>query len=252
MAWCGAGRAGRQILEAIFPGRCLLCGKWLSVSKEGRNGATSAWGQPNVLSVPLCDPCRTSLVPIGEDRCAKCGMRLVSESVTCTRCREADFVFESNIALFSYSREAKELIRALKFDGRLRLAGLFAGLASSAFCPEWETYPVVPVPPRPGRKTPDPVGRVAACLERQHGKTVRRLLVRTGGLQQKSLDLPRRRENLRGVIRLARERGHFGLPTRVILLDDIFTTGATIDACARVLRDAGCEQVYAVTLAIEE
>jgi ComF family protein len=241
-----AGTVGRQLLEALFPGRCLLCGQWLSAIEE------CGHGRPGSRFVPLCNPCRESLVPIGGGRCAKCGMGLVSESVVCTRCREADFVFESNVALFPYSREAKELIRKLKFEGRIRLAGFFADLAAAAFCPEWETYPVVPVPPRPGRRTPDPVGRVAACLEKHHGMTVRRLLVRTGGSQQKSLDLPRRRENLRGMIRLAHETGHPGLPSRVILLDDIFTTGATIDACARVLRDAGCAQVYAITLAIEE
>jgi predicted amidophosphoribosyltransferase len=233
-----AGAAGRQLLGALFPGRCLLCGRWLSLSED--------------IFFPLCNLCRASLVPIGRERCAKCGMALVSESLTCTRCREAGFVFESNVALFPYSRGPQELIRKLKFEGRTRLAVLFADLAASAFCPEWQTYPVVPVPPRPGRRTPDPVGRVAACLEKRHGKTLRRLLVRTGGSQQKSLDLPRRRENLRGMIRLAPEKGRPGLPARVVLLDDIFTTGATLDACARVLRDAGCEQVYAITLAIEE
>jgi predicted amidophosphoribosyltransferase len=179
-------------------------------------------------------------------------MRLVSESITCMRCREADFVFESNVALFPYSGAAKELIRKFKFEGRIRLAGLFAAFAAAAVCPAREMYPVVPVPSRPGRRSPDPVGRVAACLERRHGKTVRRLLVRTGGSEQKSLDLPRRRENLRGMIQLAPAKGSSELPPRVILLDDIFTTGATIDACARVLLDAGCLGVYAITFAIEE
>ena len=226
------------MLEALFPGRCLLCGRWLSVS--------------DAPPVPLCDPCRRSLVPIGSERCRKCGMGLVSEKVTCMRCREADFVFESNVALFAYSGAAKELIRKLKFEGRVRLAGLFADLAAAAFCPEWERYPLVPVPSRPGRKTPDPAGRVAACLEKRYGKTVMRLLARTGGLPQKSLDLPRRRENLRGMIRLAPGKCLSGPPPQVILLDDIFTTGATIDACARVLRDAGCQRVCSITLAIEE
>jgi predicted amidophosphoribosyltransferase len=179
-------------------------------------------------------------------------MGRVSESDTCIRCREADFVFESNVALFPYSGAAKELIRKYKFEGRIRLAGFFADLAAAVFRTEWEKYPIVPVPPRPGRKTPDPVGRIATFLEKRHGKTVRRLLERTGGLQQKSLDLLRRRENLRGMMRLAQERRSPELPPRLILLDDIFTTGATIDACARVLRDAGCAGVYSITLAIEE
>jgi competence protein ComFC len=242
---------GRQLLEAFFPGRCLLCGRWLS-GNEGLNRGGSVREPSGGPPPPVCDPCRASLVTIGPERCGKCGMGLVSERVTCMRCREADFVFETNVAIFPYSRKAKELIRKLKFEGRVRLAGLFADLAAAALPPEWEAYPMVPVPSRPGRKTPDPADCVAACLEKHHARTVRRLLVRTGGLQQKSLDLPRRRENLRGMIRLAPDRGLSGLPARVILLDDIFTTGATIDACARVLRDAGCQRVYSLTLAIEE
>ena len=232
------GRTGHRLLEALFPGRCLLCGEWLAMSDDP--------------SVPLCDPCRAGLATIGARRCGKCGMGLVSEKATCMRCRDADFVFDSNIALFPYSREARELIRELKFEGRYRLAGLFADLTAAALPAEWGDYPIVPVPSRPGRKTPDPVGRVAACLEKRHGRTVMRLLQRTGGLQQKSLDLPRRRENLRGMIRLAPGVGRSGLPPHVVLLDDIFTTGATIDACARVLRDEGCQHVCATTFAIEE
>ena len=161
-----AAAAGRQLLEALFPGRCLLCGRWLSRGDD--------------LCAALCAPCRGTLAPIGAGRCAKCGTGLVSEIGICTRCREAGFIFESNIAIFPYLREAKELIRKYKFGGRIRLAGFFADRAAEALPAEWETYPIVPVPPRPGRRIPDPVGRIAACLEKQRGKTVRRLLVRTG------------------------------------------------------------------------
>lgn len=261
MTWRGrAGAAGRLLLEVVFPGRCLLCGQWLLLNDECPNRARSAnkchreWPRewPRDLSVPLCNLCRQSLKPIVEVPCAKCGTRLISESNTCMRCREAEYAFESNVALFPYSGAAKELIRMFKFEGRSRLTGFFADLAAAALSPARERLPVVPVPSRPGRRTPDPVEQVAACLERRHGKTVRRLLMRTGGSQQKSLDLPRRRENLRGMIRLVPVKGIVELPTHVILLDDIFTTGATIDACARVLLDAGCVGVYAITLAIEE
>jgi predicted amidophosphoribosyltransferase len=168
------------------------------------------------------------------------------------RCREAEYAFESNVALFPYSGGAKDLMRTFKFEDRSRLAGFFADHAAAALGIAGEGLPVVPVPSRPGRRTPDPVERVAACLERRHGIAVRRLLVRTGGFQQKSLDLPRRRENLRGRIHLGGVNGTVELPAHVILLDDIFTTGATIDACARVLLDAGCKRVDAITFAIEE
>ena len=80
---------------------------------------------------------------------------------------------------------------------------------------------------------------------------MQRLLERTGGAQQKSLDFAQRRENLRGMIRLAPGANAL-LPARVLLLDDVFTTGATLDACARALREGGCRSVLGLTLAIEE
>lgn len=230
--------AGQLFLEAIFPGRCLLCGRWLLFEGD--------------RSLPLCDACRKAVLPIGEPRCARCGMRLVSERFTCMRCRDADYVFVSNTSLFAYSGAARKLIGKLKFEGRNRLADLFAHFVAEVLRNRGESSPLVPVPPRPGRRTPDPVDRVARCLEHRHGIMVKRLLKRTGGVQQKSLDFLRRRENLRGMIQLAPGEGRGTLPSRVIILDDVFTTGATIDACARALREAGCEAVYAITLAIEE
>jgi predicted amidophosphoribosyltransferase len=178
-------------------------------------------------------------------------MALLSEKGTCTRCREAGYAFESNIALFPYSGAPRELIVKLKFADRRRLAALFAHFASAALEGELASCPVVPVPCRPGRSTPDAVELVARLLQKDHGKTVRRLLERTGGAQQKSLDFEQRRRNLSGMIRIA-TGGRAEIPPRVVLLDDVFTTGATLDACARSLRDGGCQSVRGLTLAIEE
>ena len=230
-------RARRVLLDLVFPGRCLLCGCWLPP-------------QPGTDS-PVCNPCRDALVPIHGARCATCGISLISEIGTCTRCRDAGYAFESNIALFPYSGAPKELIARFKFDGRSRYAALFAAWAAAALGGALDAIPVVPVPPRPGRAAPDAVELVARRLEKDHGRDVQRLLERTGGAQQKSLDFAERRRNLSGMLRLACRDGA-AVPSRVILLDDVFTTGATLDACARVLRGAGCRSVLGLTFAIEE
>ena len=230
--------AGRLLLEVFFPGRCLLCGQWLLLRDHH--------------PAPVCDDCRGALSPIRCECCATCGMPLVSERGNCTRCRAAGFSFESNVALFPYSGPARDLIGMLKFQGRRRLASLFADLAVLSMDGDREHLPVVPVPPRPGRKEPDAVERVARSLSDRHGRRVSRLLVRTGGAPQKSLDLAERRENLRGKIQIAPSWRGSALPPRVLLVDDVFTTGATLDECARTLREAGCSTVYALTLAIEE
>jgi predicted amidophosphoribosyltransferase len=111
---------------------------------------------------------------------------------------------------------------------------------------------VVPAPPRPGRRRPDAVELVARALEKVHGIKVVRILQRAGLVQQKSLDYVQRKANLKGNISVARGKKDVVVPQSVVLLDDVFTTGATLDACACALRGYGCAAVHAVTLAIEE
>jgi predicted amidophosphoribosyltransferase len=105
---------------------------------------------------------------------------------------------------------------------------------------------------------------VARSLERCHGIPVLRTLLRTAGAQQKSLDYQQRKDNLKGQISLSprarweavhghrADSAHDAVPRHAVLLDDVFTTGATLDACARALRAAGCIEVNAVTLVMEE
>ncbi len=107
----------------------------------------------------------------------------------------------------------------------------------------------MPVPPRPGRRGLDPVERIARILERRWGITVCRCLSRTGGTEQKSLDFAGRSRNLKGRITVRPARG--GVPPLAVLLDDVFTTGATADACARALLEAGSVEVRVVTLAVD-
>jgi ComF family protein len=228
----------QALLDLVFPGRCLACGAWLSPGRAD--------------GVPVCEACSQGLIRLSAPLCRKCGIRLISEKETCLRCRDAEFVFESNTALFAYGGAVRELIHSLKFEGRRRLAGLFADAAAMALQCLPPGLPLVPVPPRKGRKSPDAVERVARAICARHGAAVSRLLERTGGLQQKSLGLAERRENMRGIIRLSPAVSRMDLPPRVVLLDDVFTTGATLDACARTLLNAGCHTVHAVTLAIEE
>ena len=215
------------LLDVLFPGRCLLCGNWLPV--------------PNGHPAPVCGECRERLSPISGGRCARCGMPLLSEREACTRCRHTEYSFESNLAIFPHSGPARELLARFKFEGRSRLRLTFRGhgrgcdgrpARQACRCPVFR--------PAPARKGPDAIEMVARSLERRHGRRVLRLLVRRGGAEQKSLDFMQRRDNLLGKIALRSGSAHgAALPPSVLLMDDVFTTGATLDACARTLREAG-------------
>jgi len=229
---------GASILELIFPGRCLVCGEWLF------GKATDA--------VPVCADCRARIMAPGQEAvCRTCGMRLVSEIDQCRRCRGSDFAFSCNTALFPNEGVIKDLIHHLKFANRTRLAPLFAHYAACALAERHPGISIIPVPSRPGRATPDAVELTARCLEKRHGLTVERLLRRAPGVPQKTLDFQQRRENLKGRIRMV-EGARARLGSAAVVFDDVFTTGATLDACARVLREAGTERVFGLTLVIEE
>ncbi len=227
---------GSLVLEALFPGRCLLCGGELLLASDHET--------------PVCASCIRRMSIPRSPRCARCGIPLVSERGTCLRCRDTEYAFESSFALFPYRDQAKTLIKALKFERRSRCAPLFAQWVADALRERHADLAVVPVPPRKARRGEDPVGKIARCLERRHGIPIRRILERTGGSQQKSLDYLERLENLRGRIHIA--HGVRDIPEYVVLFDDVFTTGATLDACARTLLQAGCRKVSAITLVIEE
>jgi competence protein ComFC len=239
------GAAISALEEAIFPGRCLACGEWLLPAGDH--------------SIPVCSNCCEKLPILAEPRCARCGVELISEKGTCLRCRASDHAFDSNLSVFAYSGNARRLLVSMKFEHRRRLAPFFAALAYGLLNASGWDGPVVPVPPRPGRRDPDVPEIVARCLVRFHGVRVLRTLLRTAGTQQKSLDYTRRRENLKGQVSLSpRARQHFAVEPpnaacrAAVLLDDVFTTGATLDACAQVLREAGYTTVNAVTLVMEE
>ena len=131
------------------------------------------------------------------------------------------------------------------------MSRLFAELLSEPLGRLHAGWPLVPVP---GRKKLDAVELIARSLQARHGVRVVRLLERKGGRQQKTLDLEERRRNLSGRIvlsALARNAAQ-PFPGEVVLLDDIFTTGATADACAKVLMAGGCRRVSVMTVAMEE
>jgi ComF family protein len=227
---CAMARAA----GVVFPGRCLACGAWMDVEADPL--------------VPVCARCRTGLEPIAEPRCPTCGMPLLVEEGRCTRCRSAGYAFASSVAVFEYRGVVRELVIAFKSGRRRRLALLFAPYLAALLADSRPGTAVVPVPSRPGRSDPDPVELLARELERRHGVRVMRLLRRRPGAAQKSLSHADRLRNLRGRIHVARGARPTGT---LVLLDDVFTTGATLDACTRVLLAAGAARVDAVTLAVD-
>lgn len=217
----------------IVPQRCVVCGRYLP-------------GGP-----PLCDPCRATLTPISGPRCARCGVPLVYEIEVCVRCRQRELSYQTHRSLFAYAGTVKAVIVAYKFNRRRSVASVFVPYLAHRLRTEFPGAVVCPVPAsRKGRRRRgfDQVAMLARLLHAQHDVDVRSLLARGRAGEQKKLDFVDRSRNLLGAIEL---RGGHELPRHVVLLDDVFTTGATINECARVLIGCGVERVDALTLAAD-
>lgn len=229
-----ARRAAARAAGILFPGRCLACGAWLDDATDP--------------SAPICGSCRAGLVPLAGPRCPGCGAPLLVETGRCTRCRSAGYAFASAAAVFGYRGTVRNLVIAFKSGGRRRLARVFAPFLADLLAELRPGVAVVPVPARPGRTGPDAVELLARELERRHGVRIQRVLRRAPGTPQKSLSYRERQRNLSGRIRIAPRARPAGA---LVLLDDVFTTGATADACARTLLAAGAARVDVVTLAVD-
>ncbi len=233
------GAAAEAVLDLLFPGSCLLCGLELAAF-------------PARSSHPVCAGCLAGIRPIQGPRCRVCGAALMFERELCTRCRERSFCFESARPLFVYAGAVRELLYLYKFEGRRRLGRLFAEWIAAALEKAWPGLPVVPVPGRGRvlrRRGWEHVGEIGRALARRHGVAVVRCLERRGGGEQKGLDFAARSANMRG--RIVYRGNGFRAGTDLVLLDDVLTTGATADECARVLLAHGARCVRLVTLAID-
>ena len=228
----------RTLIAHALGERCLACGAALESVKDCHG--------------PVCACCRSRLEMIDGRRCRICSRPLISEIDRCTRCRNRDYAFNGNTSLVAYTGTAKRLLYHYKFRARTRLADLFARALADAELVDGESC-VVPVPARPRgllQRTPtgfDQVGLLALRLRRHTGCAVRPALRRSPGPPQKRLDYDARAHNVAGRIRLITRAP---LPARVVLLDDVFTTGATAHECAQVLSRSGVRETRVVTVAL--
>lgn len=239
-------------VDGVLPQRCVVCG--LSVSSS------------TLRPAPVCASCVAGLKPISGERCRVCGVGLVSEHETCLRCRGRELFYDRHVSVFAYAGVAKQLIIAYKFGARVSLADVFAPFLTEVLLRRFVPPPagedtvstvpevvLVPVPPsRSGARKRgwDQVAGLSRRVRRLARIEAAAVLQRRGGREQKRLDVQGRSANLLGTVRL-RNGGEQLQGRNVVLLDDVYTTGATINECARVLRTAHAARVDAVTLAAD-
>lgn len=194
----------------------------------------------------LCRSCFEKLPRIEEPVCGRCGRPAVFETFVCEECKGLDFGFESARAPLRYEGVGEEIVHALKYRGytwvaRRLMAPLIVEVAGRGF------DEVVPVPLHASRLRKRGFNQAKVMAESVAGQL-------NSTLSDKLQAVRRTRDQieLSGAGRRANVRGAFGAKSRVtgrvLLVDDVFTTGATMSECASVLRRAGAAEVHAVSL----
>ena len=230
----GFRRALAFLKEYFFPSGCALCG-------TGLVGVVETW-------YGLCGPCGSSIASETGERCDLCGKPLISEHGRCLSCRNGEArSFDSVTVLFPYIGKYRTLLTAYKFAKNLALGNFFAEKIKEAVGGYLSQKAViVPVPPRPGKIKAagwDQVDYLAKLLKRGGEVEIRRCLKRLKSKVQKQLTREQRMKNLQGRIVL---KGY--APKIALLIDDVMTTGATLDVCAAALKQGGAEKVYCLSL----
>ena len=206
----------------------------------------------------LCADCWIGVSFIGRPCCARCGLPFAieaAEAALCGTCIRVSPVYDRARAAFLYEGTGRELILAFKMADRSWLAPRLAEWLYRAAAPLLtDADLVVPVPLHRWRllaRRFNQAAVLAGLMARRAGvPAAPDLLLRTRRTPpQTRLSGPERRRNVRGAFQVRRARIPMVAGRRILLVDDVLTTGATASACARALRKAGAARVDVATLA---
>lgn len=235
----------KTIISLLYPRRCPVCGD--IVSPE------------NILIHPSCI---SRLSPVKSPTCKKCGKEVLGEHTEyCYDCSRHRRTFEWGMALLKYNEAAKHSMAAVKYKNRREYLDFYAAAIDSRFRKNilrLQADALVPVPIHPSRRRTrgyNQAEELAVRLSRRWGIPVDTgLLIRSKKTApQRELNPTERLKNLQEAFAVNGERpDSSGIPETVVLIDDIYTTGSTMEACSRALKAAGVKRVYFVVICIGE
>ncbi len=229
------------LFSALFPDTCRICELPLA-----------GWS-----AAPVCESCLSRLAPEREiPRCGQCARGFATrEAVSggpCGICQRQAPAFDRAAVAGPYEGELRRAIHLLKYE---RITPLVRPLGErlAAAAAEMAGFDAIVPAPLHWRRRWERGFNQADLLARETSRRIgvpldRRLLRTRPTPPQAGLSASERRRNVRGAFRAAGERGGIR-GKKLIVVDDVMTTGATLEACARALKRAGAEQVAALTLA---
>jgi len=230
------------VLDAIFSRDCAVCGTWLDDSCVG-----------------VCWDCARRLTLVTEPFCRRCGDPVdgdIHDPFDCSSCRRQSPVFARARSVYRFREPLNALVRRFKYQADLELVRLF--LDGMTACirvnfdrSTWDAVVDVPLTRRRERERTFNQSRLLAgelAVRLRVELAPRQAIVRVRETRsQTGLHAARRRENVRGAF--ASFLPSWVMGRRFLLVDDVMTTGATVDACAAALKAEGAVRVDVLTVA---
>ena len=228
------------VASLLYPPICTVCAKAV---------------QPNEY---LCDDCDDKITRIVPPFCAKCSEPFagaISDTFTCANCAHRTIYFDAAVAAYRSRGIVRRIVLDFKYGRQIYLRHLIGRWLCAALKDErlrGRTFDaIVPVPLHPARERERGFNQAALLAELlsahmsiQAKPALERIRYTT---TQTAFDRAERMENLRDAFRLRKNADVRGL--RVLLVDDVLTTGSTLSECARILKGAGASSVHAATAA---
>ena len=229
-----------KIIDLLYPRRCPVCDEILFPGK-----------------VKICVDCRSKIIYIKEPTCKKCGKPLkCAEAEYCADCMEKSYFYKEGAALFSYPPLKQSLYR-FKYGGRQEYADFYAEEIVRFLNQKiagWNAEALIPVPLHKDKKRVRGYNQaevLADAISKRTGIPVCASIVERvkNTIPQKQLDETARQNNLKRAFKIY--QNDVKLNT-IIIIDDIYTTGSTINALSYTCRNAGIKDIYFLTVAIGE
>jgi ComF family protein len=224
----------------LYPATCTICGKNVRAGEY------------------LCEECEAKIVRVLPPFCKTCSEPFegsITSAFTCANCAHRTIHFDAAVAAYRGRGIVREIIHEFKYARQIHLRHLVAHWLCAALDDERlrdiSFDLIVPVPLHPARQRERGFNQASLLAESLSAETsmpskpaLQRIRYTT---TQTALDRSERMENLHNAFRLRKNADVRGL--RVLLIDDVLTTGSTLSECARVLKRAGAISVHAATAA---
>ena len=224
-----------KCLDVLYPPRCPACGGILEDKQRS-----------------ICPQCESIFHPVSEYYCMKCGKPVKMEEEYCVVCREGGHYFTEGRSIFPYGEIWRQSRVRFKYYGCREYGDFYAKAMSvygRRYLERWKPQLIVPVPLHPAKKRMRGFNQAAYLAERLSCYTgipwTDSLVLKIRNTRsQKKLDALQRRNNLRKAYEVTHKLDDIS----ILVVDDVYTTGSTMDAMAICLTEAGAQAVYFLTV----